>query len=64
VFYHRDLSQANVFVHSITLQVLAIMDWECGGYYPESHELPFFESTVWLRVQAKTISGIREIKEF
>jgi hypothetical protein len=40
------------------------VDWECGGYYPESHELPFFESPEWSGVQAKTISGIREIREF
>jgi Phosphotransferase enzyme family len=64
VFCHRDLSQANVFVHPTSLQVLAIVDWECGGYYPESHELPFFESPEWSGVQVKKICGMKEIKDF
>ncbi|KAH8595389.1 hypothetical protein B0O99DRAFT_709687 [Bisporella sp. PMI_857] len=39
-------------------------DWEYGGYYPGTHELPFFESPVKSGIQAMTISDIKETKEF
>ena len=64
VFCHRDLSQSNLFFHPTTLKLLAIGDWEYGGFYPESHELPFFESPVKSGIQVKTISGIKEIQKF
>lgn len=64
VFCHRDLSQSNIFIDPTTLELTAIIDWECGGYYPEGHELPFFESSVISGVQVKSIFGIEDIKIF
>ena len=45
VFCHRDLSQSNLHFNPDTLELVAISNWEYGGFYPESHELPFFESS-------------------
>jgi hypothetical protein len=64
VFCHRDVSQSNLYFHPTTLTLVAIGDWEYGGFYPKTHKLPFFESPVKSGVQVKTISGIKEIKEF
>jgi serine/threonine protein kinase len=64
VFSHRDISQSNVYVDPVSLKVVAIGDWEYGGFYPESHELPFFESPKKSGVQVKTILGMTEIKDF
>lgn len=64
VFCHRDLSQSNILIDPTTLELTAIVDWECGGYYPENHELPYFESSIQSGVQVKTISGMEEIKRF
>lgn len=64
VFCHRDLSQSNIYFDPETLELVAIGDWEYGGFYPESHELPFFENSKKSGVQVKTIDGIRQIKEF
>lgn len=64
VFCHRDLSRSNIFFHPTTLRLVAIGDWEYGGFYPESLELPFFERSEKSGVQVKKISGIKEIKEF
>lgn len=64
VFCHRDLSQANIFFHPTTLELLAITDWENGGYYPANHELLFFQKAATSGAQAKTIHGIEEVKEF
>jgi hypothetical protein len=64
VFCHRDISQSNIYVHPVSLKVIAIGDWEYGGFYPESHELPFYESPKKSGVQVTTISGMAEIKEF
>ena len=43
VFCHGDLSQNNILVDPTTLKIVAIIDWEFGGYYPQEHELPFYE---------------------
>lgn len=64
VFCHRDLSQSNVLIDPTTLNLTAVIDWECGGYYPEGHELPFFESSTKSGVQVKTITGMEGIKRF
>jgi serine/threonine protein kinase len=64
VFCHRDLSQSNIFIDPTTLELTGIIDWECEGYYPEDHELPFFETSTRSGVQVKTISGMAEIKRF
>ena len=64
VFCHRDLSQSNIFIDSTTLRLVAIADWECGGYYPKNHELPFFESSIKSGAQARTISGMEDINAF
>ena len=64
VFCHRDISQSNIYVHPVSLKVVAISDWEYGGFYPENHELPFFESPKKSGVQVHTIRGMTEVKEF
>jgi hypothetical protein len=64
VFCHRDLSQSNVLIDPTTLKLTAVIDWDCGGYYPEGHELPFFESSTKSGVQVKTITGMEEIRRF
>ena len=64
VFCHRDLSQSNLYFRQDTLELVAIGDWEYGGFYPANHELPFFESPKKSGVQAKTINGINEIMDF
>ena len=43
VFCHCDLSDENIMVDPVTLKVLAIIDWEFSGFYPEEHEIPFYE---------------------
>jgi len=42
VFCHNDLSQPNIIVDPITLQIRAILDWEYAGFYPEFFDFPFF----------------------
>ena len=43
VFCHNDLSQQNIIVDPVTLQIRAIIDWEYAGFYPEYFDLPFFK---------------------
>jgi len=43
VFCHNDLSQQNVIVDPVTLQIRAIIDWEYAGFYPEFFDFPFFK---------------------
>jgi len=64
VFCHRDLSQANILVDSRTLSLAAITDWECGGFYPQDHELMFFERSSNSGAQARTLSGMEKIRQF
>lgn len=65
VFCHCDLSQANIMVDPITLKILAIIDWEYSGYYPSSHEIPFYKSPKPSGAQVKNFEDIvREIKKF
>ena len=45
VFCHGDLSQNNILVNPKTLQIVAIIDWEYGGFFPRDHEIPFYESS-------------------
>jgi Choline/ethanolamine kinase len=45
VFCHGDLSQNNILVNPKTLQIVAIIDWEYGGFFPQDHEIPFYESS-------------------
>jgi hypothetical protein len=58
------VSQSILYFHPTTLTLVVIGDSEYGGFYPETHELPFFESPVKSGVQVKTISGIKEVEEF
>ena len=39
---HNDLAQHNIFVNPEILQVVAIIDWEFSGFYPEDFEYPFW----------------------
>lgn len=43
VFCHGDLSQNNILVDPKTLRIVAIIDWEYGGFFPREHEIPFYE---------------------
>ena len=45
VFCHGDLSQGNILVDPETLKVVAIIDWEYGGFFPPKNEIPFYESS-------------------
>ena len=45
VFCHCDLSQDNILVNPQTLQIVAVIDWEYGGFFPQGHEIPFYESS-------------------
>ena len=44
VFCHNDLSQHNIMMDPITLEVAAIIDWEYSGFY-----LPEFEAPLWTK---------------
>ncbi|KAK4146017.1 kinase-like domain-containing protein [Dichotomopilus funicola] len=43
VFCHNDCSQYNIIVNPETLKIAAIVDWEFGGFYPDSFEFPFWK---------------------
>jgi hypothetical protein len=43
VFCHNDLSQHNVIVSHDSLRILAIIDWEYAGYWPEKFERRFYK---------------------
>ena len=42
VFCHNDLSQQNVIVDLASLKIMAIIDWEYAGFFPEYFEAPFY----------------------
>lgn len=41
-------------VHPKTLQILAVVDWEYGGFFPPEHEIPFYESSESSGIQVKS----------
>ena len=43
VFCHGDLQQDNILVDPRTLRIVAVIDWEYGGFFPREHEIPFYE---------------------
>lgn len=43
VFCHNDLSQQNIIVNPQSLKILAIIDWEYAGFYPEFFDRPFYK---------------------
>lgn len=43
MFCHNDLSQQNVIVNPESLKILAIIDWEYAGFYPEYFDRPFYK---------------------
>lgn len=43
VFCHNDMSAPNVIVNPKTLEILAIIDWEYAGFYPNEFEREFFK---------------------
>lgn len=48
VFCHNDFSTHNVVVNPATLKVMAVLDWECFGFYvvrPGSISLSLSQST-------------------
>lgn len=67
VFCHGDLAQHNILVNHATLEIAAIIDWEFGGFFPRSHEIPFFESSDRSGLQVKHERNrqvVSEIVEF
>ena len=42
VLVHNDLGQANIFIDSDTHRILAIIDWEYSGFYPQQFEAPLW----------------------
>ena len=53
-FCHGDLSQNNILVDRTTLKIIAIIDWEYGGFFPQEHELPFYEKSERSGIQVKS----------
>jgi thiamine kinase-like enzyme len=45
VFCHGDLSRSNIMLDPETLDVLCIIDWEYGGFFPEEFEWPMWRLT-------------------
>jgi hypothetical protein len=43
VFCNNNLSQQNIIVNPQSLKILAIIDWEYAGFYPEFFEGPFYK---------------------
>ncbi|KAJ7770165.1 kinase-like domain-containing protein, partial [Mycena maculata] len=39
VFTHNDLAPRNIMVDHIACKVLAVIDWECGGWFPAHWEI-------------------------
>ncbi|KAJ3471994.1 hypothetical protein NLG97_g11380 [Lecanicillium saksenae] len=39
VFQHGDLAAHNILIDPLTFEVMALIDWEYAGYYPEGTEL-------------------------
>ncbi|KAF4614337.1 hypothetical protein G7Y89_g15400 [Cudoniella acicularis] len=65
VFCHGDLSGSNVIVDPMTHKVVAILDWEYGGYYPKEHEIPYYEKPIPSGAQLRYFPQTAElIKQF
>lgn len=64
VFCHNDLSQSNIIVHPQTLKILAIIDWEYGGYFPEWFEAPFYKDPAGSSLQMKKLTDGPLIRAF
>lgn len=65
VFCHGDLSASNIIVDPVTYKVVAILDWEYAGYYPEEHEIPFYERRIPSGAQWRYFQQTAEqIKQF
>ncbi|KAG8415314.1 hypothetical protein J3459_011149 [Metarhizium acridum] len=43
VFCHNDLRQDNIIVNPISLRIVAILNWESGGFWPKWFEMAFWE---------------------
>lgn len=43
VFCNNNLSQQNIIVNPQSLKILAIIDWEYAGFYPEFFERPLYK---------------------
>lgn len=65
VFCHMDLQGSNILVDPLTLKVIAIIDWEFAGFYPESHDIAFYEKTTPSGQQVwETPDVVAKMKEF
>ena len=56
VFCHGDLAQGNILVDRETLKIVAVIDWEYGGFFPPELEIPFYESSERSGIQVKSNS--------
>ncbi|MCJ1449552.1 MAG: hypothetical protein MMC23_010072 [Stictis urceolatum] len=56
VFCHGDLAQGNILVDRETLKIVAVIDWEYGGFFPPELEIPFYESSEHSGIQVKSNS--------
>jgi Phosphotransferase enzyme family len=57
-FSHNDLSQHNFLCDPKTGKIVAIIDWEFAGYYPD-----FFEAPLWLAPYYETKVDPEEVKK-
>jgi thiamine kinase-like enzyme len=65
VFCHGDLHCDNIMVDPSTLKITAILDWEYAGFYPKSHEIPYWRKQRGSGAQAGDFQKVKEdIKTF
>lgn len=46
VLCHNHLNEQNIIVDPATYKILAIVGWECAGYFPSYFEIPFWLDSV------------------
>ena len=44
-FCHNDLSLQNVLIDPTSYEVLALIDWECSGFFPAEFEAPLWRNS-------------------
>jgi len=47
VLCHNDLGPHNIFVDPDSFQIVAIIDWEFAGFFPQYFELPIWRELDW-----------------
>jgi hypothetical protein len=51
VFCHNDLSRNNIFLNPETYEIVAIIDWEYAGFFPDWFERKLWRSEPWTRTR-------------